>query len=744
MMPESSLYNLAGGIRLSGRLDVAALERSLLELRRRHEALRTTFVVRDEQPVQHVAESVDSTLAIEDLGHVAVVEREHELQGLATQWSLQPFDLTTGPLLRVMLVRMSDDEHVFLIAMHHIICDGWSIGVFVRELTALYAAFVTGKPSPLPELPIQYADYAQWQRAWLQGDVLESQLAYWRRQLAGPLPVLELPCDRSRPAIQTFNGALRWFRVPKSVSQDLEALSHREGATPFMTLLAAFKVLLYRYTGQTDLVVGSPIANRNRVEIENSIGFFVNSLALRTVLSGDLSFREVLARVREVALGGYAHQDVPFERLVEELHVERSTRYSPLFQVMFALQTAPRASLQLPGLTVRPFEMERLSSKFDLTLSMQDSDDGLIGVFEYNTDLFDASTIERVEEHFRILLKGIVADPARRISELPLLGEVERAQVVEAWNATASEYPREATVAELFEAQAAARPDTVAVVCGKERLSYGALNARAEALAQALGARGVGPGVRVGVLAERSVELVVGLVGILKAGGTYVPLEVDAPAARLAALVADAGVGVVVTQTARVAQLPPSAGGVICVDAVGPAPSRGWVPPRGTTAEDLAYVIYTSGSTGMPKGVEVTNRAVVRLVCGSDYVQVAPGDVVAQASTAAFDAATFEVWGALLNGATLVVLPKAELLVPEALGTRLRADGVTVLFVTTALFNQVAREAPAAFGGLRHLLFGGEAVDPVWVRQVLTVGRPARLLHVYGRPRTRRSRRGRR
>ncbi|HEX5706332.1 MAG TPA: amino acid adenylation domain-containing protein, partial [Pyrinomonadaceae bacterium] len=731
--PGLAVYNIPMAVRLRGRLDLPALEQTVNEIVRRHEALRTTFAVAGGEPTQVIAQSLSLPLPVVDLTELAEEARASEVERLSAEEAREPFDLSTGPLLRMKLLRLAETEHVLLFTIHHIVGDNWSLNVLVREVATLYEAFREGRPSPLAELPVQYADYAAWQREYLSGEVLEGQLDYWREQLR-EVPVLELPTDRPRPVVQTFEGTTELFRLEPSLAQSLHALGRREDVTLYMTLLAAFQVLLSRYSGQKDIVVGSAIANRNRAETESLIGFFVNTLAMRTDLSGDPTFTDLLGRVREVALGAYAHQDVPFEKLVEELQTERDMSHAPLFQVAFALQNAPGGRFDLPGLALEYVPTDSGTAHFDLTLLLTESDAGLWGYLEYNTALFDASTMRRFVKHFANLLEGIAADPARRLSELPLVGEDEQRQLLIGWNETASDYPRDKAIHQLFEQQVERAPDAVAVVFGDEQLTYAELNGRANRLAHFLRKSGVGPETRVGICVERSAEMVVGLLGILKAGGCYVPLDPTHPAPRLAFMIEDAAVPVLLTQERLADSLPQYDGQTVRLDADWDSIERESSEnlDAATMGDHLAYIIYTSGTTGQPKGSSIPHRAVNRLVVNTDYVRLDATDRVAQVSNSSFDAATFEIWGALLNGAALVVFTKDLALSPQEFAAQLRGQRITTLFLTTALFNLLAAKAPEAFAGLRHLLFGGEAVDPGWVREVFENAPPQRLLHVYG------------
>ena len=728
--PGSPLYNVPGALRLEGELDAGALERALSALVERHEALRTVFPQLDGAPVQQVLPPAPLALEIEEVA-------EAELDGRIREEARAPFDLARGPLLRARLLRLGAREHVLLLVLHHIVSDGWSIRVLFRELSTLYAAFSRGAADPtalLPPLPAQYADHALWQREHLQGEALERQIGYWREALAGAPPALELPADRPRPAAPSHRGAVHRFRLDGGLAARVRAWSRAEGVTLFQALLAAYQVLLARESGADDVVVGTPVAGRTRPEVEGVVGFFVNTLAMRARLDGDPTVREALRRVREAALGAYQHEDLPFDKLVEELQPERGAGRHPLFQTMFALGN-PSEPLRLEGLEMRVLELSTGIAKFDLLLFVRDDGDGLSGLWEYSTELFDEATIRRMQRHLERLLEQMAADPDRPISRLSLLDETERAQVVDEWNRTASAYPRDAAVHALFARQAADTPDSFALVDGETRLTYRELDERANYLANHLIALGVTPGARVAVLLERSAELVVALLAILKAGGAYVPLDPGFPPERLRLMLDDANARVLITRSELLDRLPAEHGAALVAldaDADGIASHSAADPGIAVDPQSLAYVVYTSGSTGTPKGVAVPHRAVVRLVRDTDYVQLTPEDRVAQASTATFDAATFEVWGALLNGAAVVILPRDLTLAPEQLVSTLRHEQISTLFLTTALFHQVAREIPDGFAALRHLLFGGEAIDPTAVRAVLDAGGPERLLHVYG------------
>lgn len=754
LIPGNAIYNVPTVIRLTGSLKLAALEQTFNEIVRRHETLRTTFIVLDGLPLQAIpaescaiAPSLTIPFSVLDLQQLPDDEQEVKAKSIITAEIERPFDLSSGPLLRVTLLVLSKTEHILLLNMHHIICDDWSMGVLIRELGTLYAAFAQNQPSPLLELPLQYADFAHWQREWLQGEVLQTQLAYWREQL-NDISILHLPTDKPRPAIQSYQGATQFLELPLKLIDALEKLSQQESATLFMTLLAAFQTLLYRYTHQEDIAVGLPIANRNRSEIEGIIGFFVNSLVLRSNLSGNPTFRELLGRVREVTLGAYSHQDLPFEKLVEELHPERNLSHHPLFQVVFGFQNAPMSALELPGLVPSFLNIDIKKTRFDLELHLWkcsedfrslwggnwEYSEGLRGVIVYNTDLFDKATISRIVEHFKTLLSAIVANPEERIANLPLLSEAELDQVLVKWNNTQADYPQDKCIHQLFEEKVQQYPDSIAVNFANEQLTYQELNTRSNKLAHHLQKSGVCSEVLVGICISQSIEMIIGLLGILKAGGAYIPLDSNYPQERLNFMLEDAQVSVLLTQENLLKHFEGFSKPIISID-------KDWEIitqkkqenlKSDSNSDNLAYIIYTSGSTGKPKGVAVPHKAVNRLVCNTNYIKFSPSDKVAQASNASFDAATFEIWGALLNGAQLVGITKDVTLSPHEFALQLREKGINILFLTTALFQQIARDVPQAFTSLRYLLFGGETVDPRWIKKIIKHGAPKHLIHVYG------------
>ena len=730
--PKSAVYNVPSAVRISGFLNITALKGSIEAIVERHEVLRTVYLSVDGAPVQQVFERANVELPLVDLSDLPEVEKENELLRLLTEEAGRPFSLSSDLMLRSVLFRLSVKEHVLFVNIHHIACDEWSMGIFFRELAAFYQSFCDKKPVSLRELPVQYADFALWQRDWLRGDVLAKQLGYWRKQLGGELPVLELPVDRPRPITPTHSGGRVTRTLSSGVTNGLKALCRRENVSPFMLMMASLKTLLHRYTGQEDIIIGTPIAGRNRVETEGLIGFFVNTLTLRTSFLSTHTFREVLQRVRETALAAFSFQDLPFEKLVEEVQPERTAAQTPLFNVMFAYQNAPEP-IVIPGLTLTPIEVENHTAKFDLTIVAQDSSEGLVVHLEYNRDVFDAATAERMLGHLETLLEAVANNPDQPIATIPLLTANERKVTLDEWNRTWAEYPAKTPVHQLFEAQAERTPHSIAVTFGNEAISYRELNIRANQLANFLRKNGVGPDVLVGICVERSVQMIVGWLGILKAGGAYVPLDPSYPADRLEFMFSDTKMPVLLTEKKFLASLPKETK-KICLDSDWKQIAREETrtPVSGVTADDLAYVIYTSGSTGKPKGVAVRHCGIARLVCNTNYISIQPTDVFAQASNASFDAATFEVWGALLHGAKVVGVPQSVLLSPHDLAADLRNKRITTFFVTTALFNQIAAAVPDAFRTLRCVLFGGEACDPKAVKSIMVHGPPARLLHVYG------------
>ena len=740
--PGSPLYNMPTALRLRGRLNFNALQKALNAVVARHESLRTRFNAEDGCPVQIIAAPAVLELPVMDLSHEPASQREETLRQRLNAEARRPFDLSRGGLVRALLVRLGETEHVFLVNMHHIISDAWSLGVFFREFSGFYEAFNEGREMRLPELPIQYADYAAWQREWLRGEVLEKQLAFWKQHLAGAPQFLELPSDKPRPSTSLFRGGHAERLLPRSLTEALKQLGQAEGVTLFMTLLSTLNILLHRYTRQTQLIVGSPIAGRTQLETEGLIGFFVNTLALRSDLSGNPTFRELLARVRQTVFDGYAHQDLPFEKLVEALQPARSAGHTPLVQVMFVLQNEMAGDLKLPELAVEPVAVDTGTAKFDLTLAAEEWPDGLLVQVEYNADLFSEATMVRMLGHFQILLEGIIAHPSQKIGELPLLTETERGQLPGEWNGAATHYPRDKTIPQLFEEQVERTPNAVALVFRGEQLTYHRLNGRANALAHHLQKLGVGKGRMVAVCLERSADLIVALLGILKAGGAYVSLDPSYPEERLAFMLEDTHAPVLLTQEKFRGQFdfqlrPPTSDFrppiLVCLD----TDREGWASPEPAhpanpaAPDTAAYVSFTSGSTGRPKGVIVPHRGVVRLVKGTSYARFGADETFLQLAPVAFDASTLEIWGALLNGAKLVVFPPHTPSLAE-LGEFIRQNQISTLWLTAGLFHQMVEEQLENLRGVRQLLAGGDVLSPPHVKRALEQLPGCKIINGYG------------
>jgi amino acid adenylation domain-containing protein len=745
--PGSAAYNIPVAVRLEGRLDAAALERSLREIVRRHESLRTTFADSGGRPAQIVSPEAGLNFRVGSLEDLPAGEREDEARRLALEEARKPFDLARGPLLRATLVRLQGEAHLALFTLHHIVSDGWSHGVLIRELAALYAAYVAGRPSPLEELPIQYADYALWQRERLSGEGFEGQLAYWRERLRDA-PALELPADRPRPPAQSFRGKTLPFTLEPGLSDAIRELSRREGVTLYMTLLAAFQTVLSRHAGQEDFVVGTPVAGRQRVETEGLIGFFVNTLALRADLSGDPTFRELLGRVRETTLSAFAHQDVPFEKLVEELQPERELSRTPLFQVLFGLQNAPRESLELPGLRLTTVPNVNETAKFDLTLLMHETPRGLAGVLNYAADLFDGATAARLLGHFENLLRGVARDHNRKLSALPLLTDAERRQLLEDFNDTRRDYPSARCIHELFEAQAARTPDATALVHERERLTYADLNARANHLARRLRALGVGAESRVGVLLGRAPDLVAALLGVLKAGGAYVPLDPDYPRERLRFMLEDSAVSALVTQTSLLGHLPACDAPALCVDdgsifvvgerevssAVNAAGDSAASEPRPAVSharaaapDNLAYVIYTSGSTGRPKGVAIEHASAHTFLrwAHETFTREELAGVLASTSVC-FDLSVFELFAPLTRGGSVILAQNAL-----ALPALPAASDVTLVNTVPSAMAELVRSGGVPDSVLAVNL-AGEPLKRALAEGVYGRTKAGRVLNLYG------------
>jgi amino acid adenylation domain-containing protein len=733
--PGGFTYNLFSAYQLKGELNVLALEQSFNEIIRRHDVLRTVFKSKDGSPVQVILPTVTIKIPVLDLrGTVSEEDRRSEVRRISLEEVQRPFDLACGPLLRITLLRLADDEFVLLRGIHHIVFDAWSSGILFSELAEIYEALSRGKPPPFTDLPVQYADYSVWQRQWFQGERFRSQLSYWKQQLEN-IPVLQLPADRPRPAIQSSSGARQYFVLSERCSEDLRVLSHRYRVTLFMTLLAAFQALLHRYSGQTDIVIGSPVAGRSRREFEELIGFFLNTLVLRLDLSGNPTFAEALSRVREVCLGALSHQELPFEKLVEELHPDRNLGHNPLFQVTFAFQNTPRFPVQLSGISVNELEMETGVARFDLHLFMEEKDGCLKGYFDYNTDLFNADTIERLLGHFQKLLNGIVTDPHCRISDLPLLTQAEKHQLLVEWNDTKRDYPKNKCIHELFEAQVERALGAVAVVFEDQQLTYRKLNGRANQLAHHLKKLGIGPDVLVGLCVERSLDMIVGILGILKAGGAYVPLDPEYPKERLAFQLDDTKASVLLTQERLLGDLPQHDGRVICLD-------RDWAEiareneansESGVTAENLAYVIYTSGSTGKPKGVMIPHRALYNhMLWMQERFPLDAADCVLQKTPFCFDASVWEFFAPIIAGARLILArPRANQDGAYLIDTIVNQRVTTLQLVPSMLRMLLAEDGLERCQNLKRVFCGGEAL-PMELREQFHGRLGGELYNLYG------------
>ena len=736
LQPGTATYNIPVAIHLTGKLNVPALVRSLSEIIQRHDILRTSFEVVDGEPIQKVADAIAFSLPEVDLCHLVDEQQQTEVQKLSLQEAQSSFDLGQAPLLRAKLLHLQTEQSILILTLHHLVGDGWSIKILVQELSIIYQAFSAGKSSQLPQLPLQYTDFVYWQRNWLQGEVIDKHLAYWKQQLGGNLPVLQLPTDLPRPPIQTFRGKQQKFVLSKALTESIKQLSQREDVTLFMTLLAAFQTLLYRYTGQEDILVGSPIANRNRAELDHLIGCFVNTLVLRTNLEGNPTFTELLGRVRKVAIEAYNHQNLPFEKLVEALQPNRDLSYNPLFQVMFVLQNPVTNSIW------KTEELHTGTAEFDICLSMIDSEEGLVGTLEYNTDLFNADTITRMVRHFQTLLDSIVCDYSQHISELAILTPAERQTLLWDWNNTKVDYPQAVCIHQLFEAQVEKTPDAVALIFENQKLTYKELNKRANQLAYKLLHLGVKPDTLVGICMERSLEMIVGILAIIKAGGAYVPLDPAYPAERLAFIFQDAQISVLVTQEQLVKKLPNHTAKIAYVDTNSlqlEADEDHKNPIRQASSENLAYVIYTSGSTGKPKGVMIQHKSLVNFTQAAiEQYELKVSDRILQFASISFDAAIEEIFPCLSIGATLVIRSNEMLSsIPNFL-EKCDQQSVTVLDLPTAFWHQITSGLSIHNLSLpetvRLVIIGGEKAAPqqlaIWHQKVDS--QKVKLINSYG------------
>jgi len=741
--PGTPAFNIPAAVRLLGSLNVKVLKQCFDEIVKRHEALRTSFAADDGLPVQVVAPSLEFEIPIVDIRDVPEAERMAHVERLVTSECQRSFDLTCSPLLRATLVVLGEQDHVLVMMMHHIIGDVWSVRVVMKELAALYEAFSAGRPSPLPELPIQYCDYSTWQRDWLQGEALQSQLAFWKQKLMGMPEALELPTDRPRPPVQSIWGAKYFLKIPKELTDTLRAIAQEEKASLFMTLLAAWKILLHRYTGQNDIVVGAPVANRNRSEFEGMVGFFVNSLILRTDLSGDPPFRELLRRVRETTFDAFANQDFPFERLVEVLQPTRSMSRNPLFQTDFILQNSPRSAYHVTGLTFEALPVENGTAQLDLTLDLWEEPDGIGGWLEYDTDLFDASTAARMVGNYINLLERIAAAPGQRISSYSLLSEADRKRILVEWNATARDYELNSAFPRLFEAQVERTPDAVAVVCGATQLNYAELNERANSLARLLVGQGVGAESVVGLLMRRDVNLLISILAVMKAGGAYLPLDPDYPVARQRTIVGQSGARVVITARDFLPLVEEMDGSperpltVVVEAALEQQREKGNLPLR-SLPDNLAYIIYTSGSTGVPKGVMIHHRGMVNhLWANIEALSMSNTDVLAQTASQCFDISVWQFLAPLIIGGRVHIFPNEITQDPPRLLRAVDEAGVTVFemvpsLLQVALAEMKTREQKPELQRLRWLLPTGEEVPAALCREWFRTYPHVPLMNAYG------------
>ena len=707
--PESYVYNIPVALRIQGPLDVAALADAINQVICRHDSLRTTFKTVNGQTVQLVNPPFRVHLSPEAVQLSNETSREKEIANLANQELRYTFDLTEGPLIRARLLRFAEADHVLMLTMHHIVADGWSIGVFLRDLGAYYGSSQARQPD-LPELRIQYADFAAWQRHEKHKALLAAQLAYWKHQLAGTPSRLELPMDRPRPERSAFRGANIPFLVSRQLQERLTLLGQNEGATLFMVLLAAFNILLYRYSGQDDIAVGTPVAQRNRPETEDLIGFFVNTLVLRTQLSGELTFRELLGRAREVSLGAFAHQDLPFEKLVEELHPQRSLGHSPLFQVMLDLQNAPMEMKQIDGVLLSLVPVETETAKFDLTLTFSQTGEGLDAALEYSTELFDEATARRIVANFLILLQGIAEHPDTKIDLLPLLAETEKQKLLVEWNDTRLDYTERIPVHHVFEQQAQRRPSAIAVVCANEALSYEQLNRRANQLARCLQHSGAAPGDSIGICLERSAEMPLAVLAVLKAGCTYVPLDPSYPAERLAFMMRDAQLQAIVTNYTLLPRIPQTAAQIICLDSHNDAIANESEEnlPRIALLDHPAYVIYTSGSTGKPKGVVISQRNLAHSTNARMAYYTEPLGAFLWLPSFSFDSSVAGLFWTLCRGGRLIIPEEGSHQDLAYLGQLIARYSVSHLLCLPSLYRLLLEQEDRRLTSLRLAIVAGE------------------------------------
>ncbi|MUG96484.1 amino acid adenylation domain-containing protein [Scytonema sp. UIC 10036] len=734
----SSFYNIPIAFHIQGNLDIAALEQSLNEILKRHEVWRTNFRLVNGEPIQEIFPHSTWNVSIINLEHLCGKDWEPEVKQIAAEEAKKSFNLAKGPLVRATLLRLSQEEYVLLVTMHHIITDGWSCNVFLRELSSLYPAFSKNLPSPLPELPIQYADFAIWQRARLKGEFLATQLNYWKQQLQGELRILQLPTDRPRPNLATFTGAKQYFTFSASLANALKQLSQREDATLFMCLLAAFNILLYRYTDQEDILIGSPIANRNRAELEGMLGLFVNTLVLRNNLSGNPSFRQLLHRVREVTLDAYAHQDLPFEMLVEELQPERDLSRNPLYEVMFVLQNTPSSVQEVSGLTLRTLEFDSGTAQLDIFISMSESEEGLTGSLEYNIDIFDSRTITQFINNFQTLLENIVINPEQHLSELSLLTASEQEELLSKFNQTRADYPQDVSLHQLFEQQVELTPLSVVLISDSEKITYCQLNHRVNQLAHYLQKQGVTKETLVALCLERDLDMVVGILAILKAGGAYIPLDPSYPVERLNFMLSDSQASLLISKQEILEKLSLSAAKTVCLDIQKEEIAQESLenPINLSSSDNLAYIIYTSGSTGTPKGVLGTHRGTVN---GLNWLwktyPFREGEVCCQKTAISFVDSVWEIFAPLLKGIPTVIISNSDVLDSQLFIESLAQHQVSRIILVPSLLRLLLDNYSHLVKKLTHLKFwitSGEALSVKLVQSFRELMPFAKLINLYG------------